>query len=106
MHHDIVTDLKEKFLERGYLKTLSGRMLYVIENNDYFGFLTEQSFYDIYNMIQHKFNCLTNTSIQYNICSSEDVEKLIKECQEIIDSFKLKVPYKIKFEVTYENQYA
>jgi hypothetical protein len=100
---EVESDCIAKYMERGFLKTITGRFISNIGEHVIYETLLQESARDIEKELYLTINCCSPDA-EYFICEQEDVHKRMREVQEIIDQFKWKVPYKVKFGVVNGNE--
>jgi hypothetical protein len=98
MNPEVEVDSIIKYQDRGFIKTITGRFVRDIGEHVVYETLLQESAHDIEKELYLTINCCSPDA-EYFICEEEDVHKRMREVQEIIDKFKWKVPYKIKFGV-------
>jgi hypothetical protein len=95
---EVKSDVTAKYLERGFIKTITGRYVRNIGEHVIYETLLSESARDIEKELYLKMNCCSPDA-EYFICEEEDVTKTMKEVQEIVSNFAWKVPYTVKFGV-------
>ena len=95
---EVESDVKTKYLERGYIKTITGRVVRNIGEHVIYETLLSESAKDIEDELYVKMNC-SSPDAEYFICEEGETANTMKEIQDIIDSFKWKLPYKVRFGV-------
>lgn len=100
---NVEEDVISKYFDRGFIRTITGRYIRNIGEHVIYETLLQESARDIEKELYLRTNC-SSPNAQYFMCEKEDVKKVCAEVQTIIDQFKWKVPYKVRFGVVYENE--
>ena len=100
---DVESDVVEKYLDRGFIKTITGRYVRNVGEHVIYETLLSESARDIEKELYLRMNC-SSPDAKYFICEKEDVKKTCAEVQGIIDSFKWKLSYKVRFGVVDGNE--
>jgi len=97
----ISIDMSQKFIERGFLKTITGKKIYNLHGFTSLDVLIYESTNDVWKLLSGSFNSQELESI-FCICNKEEIGTIKANCQEIIESLKLRIRYWIDFKVVYD----